>query len=520
MAWDGLKHLTYGNNLNLNLSYNVQQQPAHYEVVGANQSIYLSANYQYSNDGRMSLASDLKYNIFDRSYSYDHAGRLMQSLSGTEARGGTTADGPYKQTYQYDVWGNLTGRANDRFWSQELGPPPTTYVNDRNTGSNWSYDVAGNVTHTTPWQHSFDAAGHKTQSSGAEQPPPYQILTTSYDGDGQHAKRVESRNDGVGLYTAFQSYYLRSSVLGGLVVVDLSASGQKQGGYVYARGEVLAVQGQNRVLWKHHKLGIGSSLLTDVSGVISGGEENDPLGALLGYSDPALSDPTPTYQEMAGSKSLYLEDGNPFDPGGGCTLDGMPVNCSEVQRLAQSGSITTDDGELVTTLVGGVVAIGTGHRINDGGDQRTLDSIRDTIWPDLADPTTPEQQAQSDPHNTLRQPYPCISMENLLKWEDLQVAMIKAWELTEKSGLEHAGWVIWDEQKREAFVYLSPLEGIREPNGQRFPTYDAAEPLRKSEYRIMTVFHTHPSGYRAAKVPSGDDHQYLFYQHIGLGILI
>lgn len=56
---------------------------------------------------------------FDRAHSYDHVGRLKEAYTGTEARefvnGQTPSgvqDGPYRQSYTYDAFGNLTGREN------------------------------------------------------------------------------------------------------------------------------------------------------------------------------------------------------------------------------------------------------------------------------------------------------------------------------------------------------------------------------------------------------------------------
>ena len=119
----GLKHGSYqtvsnSNSFNVDVSYNGRLQMTHY---GVGNNFYGTSDFQYNADGRVSFASSIGNNTFDRAYSYDQVGRLTQGLTGSEARGGTTADGPYKQTYGYDVWDNLTSRHN-RFWSQPDDP--------------------------------------------------------------------------------------------------------------------------------------------------------------------------------------------------------------------------------------------------------------------------------------------------------------------------------------------------------------------------------------------------------------
>lgn len=66
---------------------------------------------------RVTYAKSLYDSTLNRSYQYDHVGRLWASHSGSEADGhvGETAwpsqpTGPYAHNYSYDVWGNHTQR--------------------------------------------------------------------------------------------------------------------------------------------------------------------------------------------------------------------------------------------------------------------------------------------------------------------------------------------------------------------------------------------------------------------------
>ena len=62
----------------------------------------------------MTYAQNIQDPTLDRSYEYDHVGRLAISHSGNEARAHawtgqwSPIDGPYSQGFDFDVWGNVT----------------------------------------------------------------------------------------------------------------------------------------------------------------------------------------------------------------------------------------------------------------------------------------------------------------------------------------------------------------------------------------------------------------------------
>ncbi|HLG15762.1 MAG TPA: hypothetical protein VJH03_14845, partial [Blastocatellia bacterium] len=120
---------------------------------------------------------------------------------------------------------------SNRFWSFTPLPTTATYANDRNPA--WQYDAAGNVVHavenfTNISDSTYDAAGEMINSSQTSDGRTATISQT-YDGDGQPAKRIEQRPSHTSTI-----YYVRSSLLGGQVVTELNAQGQKTRGYVYA----------------------------------------------------------------------------------------------------------------------------------------------------------------------------------------------------------------------------------------------------------------------------------------------
>jgi len=208
----------------------------------------------------------------DRSFDYDHVGRLRYSHSGVEARmhvsnqpndGG--ALGPYAHHYNYDVWGNLTSRLG---WGGNHG----AYVNetfsyDRNRRVDFGYDNAGNLT--------FDG-GHYTYNAQGQQvnatyPPSWNgyTLQQAYDGDGLRVKKVDG---------GVTTYAVRSSVLGNQVVAEVNQGGGWQRGYVYLGGHLLAIQQAGTVNWVHQDPVTKSQRLTDVNGTIIAAIDVDPWG--------------------------------------------------------------------------------------------------------------------------------------------------------------------------------------------------------------------------------------------------
>jgi hypothetical protein len=63
--------------------------------------------------------------------------------------------GPYRQSYQHDVFGNMTQRDN-RFWSQ-TDTFTASYSNNRRAG--FSYDADGRLSQDSDLQYYYDAAG-------------------------------------------------------------------------------------------------------------------------------------------------------------------------------------------------------------------------------------------------------------------------------------------------------------------------------------------------------------------------
>lgn len=395
-AWGSLKEATFGDSYTETYDYDVRLQLKQFKVEKPQMTLR-NMEYQYYNDGR---ASYIKHNtgpVFNRLYTYDHVGRLETAKSGAEADGeGPTNNRPFRQTYQYDVWNNLTGREH-KFWSRDLSPAAVTYTNDR--GSNWGYDVAGNVSIDEAGLHTFDSAGRQAYFAGAAI---YSSITQAYDGDNLSAKRIESRPSNTYPPVAIISkvFYLRSSVLGGLPVAKFDEYGNKSLGRVYAFGEPIAEQfvaGAGVGLWRHRDPITGGWDTVNSAGSLTGDRgELDPLGSELGQSDPYLSNPDPTYTGLIGDRPQFLFEGDPFNAASGCTINdenGLPIQCSLAASAVNAGAAVlvqgptrrVNNGRLETIQVdtqGNIGWSGSGVRIyaGVGKNKFLLDEFTDTVY--------------------------------------------------------------------------------------------------------------------------------------------
>jgi len=288
-AFGALTSLSYSNGRTLSANYDSRLRPTTWSVAGV-----LGYNYEYQHfnerTGRVTYAESLTDATLDRSYEYDHVGRLAVSHSGTEARAHTETgqwgvqDGPFSQGYEYDAWGNMTRR---RGWGGDVqgGSPAAstdlsyTYANNRRTGSGVSYDAAGNLTAASGQTFAYNAVGNQTSASATN-------LQQHYDGDGLRVKKTET-----GLAPRL---YLRSSVLGGQVVAEVVWTGSAWvwgRGYVYLGREQLAVQQSGSPKFVHEAPITKSKRVTDMTGAVVSAVEADPWGADTSSSSNAAFQP-------------------------------------------------------------------------------------------------------------------------------------------------------------------------------------------------------------------------------------
>jgi RHS repeat-associated protein len=300
-AFGAIKGMNYGDSKSLSAAYDTRLRTTMMNVSGV-----LGYKYYYDDfnehTGRVTFAQDISQwdsslnrtqtaSPLDRSYEYDNLGRLVFTHSGAEARAHAwtgqwgTQDGPYSQDYSYDVWGNMTERHG---WGGEVqqGSPTQstifnyTYTNNRRTDSSFTYDAAGNLTFDGGQTFTYDVTGQQTYAS-------YMSVSQDYDGDGLRVKKTEN---------SVTTYYLRSSVLGGQVVAELTWSTANNTwlfnrGYVYMGSQLLAVQNDGAVYWMHEDPITKSKRVTNSSGGLVSTIELDPWGADTGVSSGAAFQP-------------------------------------------------------------------------------------------------------------------------------------------------------------------------------------------------------------------------------------
>ena len=308
-AWGAPKQISYGNGRTMTLGYDTRLRVTNFNVAGI-----IGASFTYYADGRVQTARDLVDRQFDRAYVYDHMGRLTNALSGSEAGVGSSLQGPYRQTYQYDVWGNMIGRTG-RLWSGPEDAYTTTYVNNRNTA--WNNNASGQPTVQETLQNTYDAAGRrsKTVSPSRRIGTINQNITQedSYDGDGQLLKQAINNT---------AKYLVRSSVLSGKVVTEVSTIGSKNVGNVYANGQIVARQNFQGVTWTHYNPTSSGERQTNQSGGGAGGGEYDPLHNSVGLEEPEAGG------DGTSPGLLYPRSGDPTDLSGGCMVDFLVTPCS------------------------------------------------------------------------------------------------------------------------------------------------------------------------------------------------
>lgn len=315
-AWGALRGLTYGNLKTLSLGYNSRLQVESYNIPGIinNQYRYTTTPTSADNDGRVKFVQDLTQvnSQFDRAYRYDDpAGRLTEALTGSQARGGNSEDGPYYESYGYDVWDQSTSLTR-RDWDTTIESSlPLDGTHGRTTA--WSYDADGRVIANDRGQtYKYDAAGRVSSTT-------YQVTVgnvtqtrtrqRTYDGDGRVAREVS-----FGLPT----YSIRSTALGGATLTEVSSTGQKKLTNVYASGEMLAVQSNDQVIWQHQTPFDTSDLQTNSSGAEVSRAVLNPTGVNFGTQPP------PPPEEGPDPDLVTPRFGDPLAPSG-IMVDGFEV---------------------------------------------------------------------------------------------------------------------------------------------------------------------------------------------------
>lgn len=187
------------------------------------------------------------------------------------------------------------------------------------------------------------------------------------------------------------TYYLRSSVLGGQVVAEISSGGALQRGYVYLGGQLLAVQQSNAVSWIHQDPFVKSKRVTNGSGAVVSTIELDPWGGNTNRNNNDAFQPraftTYTRDSIAADDAMFrrynrwwsrFDQPDPYD--GSYALDNPqsfnryaytrndPINFVDPLGLCPEGTVEQADA------LGNMQCVGVGVNpvtINIGGGGRS-----------------------------------------------------------------------------------------------------------------------------------------------------
>ena len=377
-AWGAVKSASFGDSTTLSANYNSRLLPTDFSITNT-----ITKHYEYNADGRLRYSKNNAGDRFDRSYTYDHVGRVIEATSGPKARGEADSNfRPYDLSYEYDEMNHLTSRSG-RLWSGQAPSEESSYSNDRNTS--WQYDADGRLTNNLDTQYTYDAAGRAINVVGQGGDL---TQTQVFDGDGVRtvlsSQQVTHNGNGTTSTESKTQYFVTSSVIGG-VVTELDQGGAKTRTFVYQGSQILAWQQQSgttqTMAWEHRDVSNAS---------IRGGAaaELDPLGMNAGVINPFPYHSTRPSLQEARTYPGFAD----MMSGSQCRVDGIDYPCSMINGEAtlqcpdndcgpRALRVTNPDGETRSILTTPFMAFANG--------------VSGFFWPGWAEMGTPQMQADA-----------------------------------------------------------------------------------------------------------------------------
>ncbi|MBC7899343.1 MAG: RHS repeat protein [Saprospiraceae bacterium] len=520
-AWGAVKSIDYGNSTNMSQTFDSDLRVDEFRIWKDGQSnSIIKKNYQYYNDNRVKFSSDsgdtffrADSHYFDRSYAYDHMGRLTEAETGAEARGETgTPDRnliPYKHNYTYNAFGNVTSRSTYTWTADD----DESHIWTNNRVSNWIYDADGRVKQTPENKYYYDASGEVVMSTLYHSRRQIRHL----DGEGKSVRQNNYNylNYSGGYVLNKTEYFIYSTVLGKLLT-EVKSDGTKKKTNVYGIGGVVAAQNtlgstMQHVAWEYLDPSKASYIaaLPD-GGPIYGGDngqaELDPLGSDVGLSNPDGGPLNP-----AGPGTRW---GDPFG-GYSCRLDGFETSCSQVMYVLSIGAGYIRDVGVPWGIPGRWEDIDDPNtKPSPGSPQGTIVAVG-TIsvftpasffydW-DFSQEQLPHSQPPTiTPISTEPPDNPdCWTVNLLLREQRVLDAFETARKASAKSGNENGGFMFVDLQSGDVHIFEAS-EGLKDEMPNLYKEIGAkAKSLAKGgrPYAFLTMYHTHPNGGRYASTP-------------------
>lgn len=250
----------------------------------------------------------------------------------------TAARPPGRQSYQYNPYNQVTQQTN-RLWNDN---ETVTSVYSNNRKQNWGYDADGGVTFDDNTGYTRDAAGRIVQAAND-----VSIALNKFDGDGRLLGTTSTHPSFFSTVT-ITTYYLNSTVLGGLAVAELNASGQKTKRYVYAGGRKLAEAfSDDTVYWAHQDPVTGSRGDSAMGNFYFAKAEFNADGIDVGFEAPqatGFEEAQPALWAAAGTGSnCGFNNPNCVT----CYLDGFEHDCGSINWEAVQQCPNNDCGPRV-----------------------------------------------------------------------------------------------------------------------------------------------------------------------------
>lgn len=324
-AFGQLKSMRYrtDDNATVSMDYDDRLRVSEHKVAS---SLYTggylkNATFTYTADSRPQLMDNAADGVFDRSFTYDFAGRLSHSEFGTYTPQQGSPVTPHVQDIQYDAFSNMTSRLTEQ-WGATAGflrnYSATTGRLQAGSGETLTYDAAGNITYSGVsanlfQETAYDAAGRRTgflerwATSGSYTPIVSETTTAQvFDGSGQLAKATK-RTDRISSPAAtgepMTTYYVTSSVLGKpLTEIEYTGSMETRRKTRIVVGDaVIAEQRRlgttDTMAYLHADPVTGSKETMAQSGerlpLIKEREEYEPLGQFVRYIPPPVTEDPP-----------------------------------------------------------------------------------------------------------------------------------------------------------------------------------------------------------------------------------
>ncbi len=220
-----LETLSYDDRLRVN-RYRLEWENA---TAGNNHPRVTDRSYTFRNDGKLSDSTPTP-NVYDNpglphTYNYNKLGRQSSETIGWALNLSSSV------ASENDVWGNITSSHVVSTFNDPIDKTKIyNFYNNRETS--WQYDSDGRVTNDTERKYLYNYSGGM---AGIIKPDDSASTFHTVDGNGLIIKRAAFEGGGV-----TEVFYIRSTVLGNVVLTEVKSNGSRKRTFVYGFGRTLA----------------------------------------------------------------------------------------------------------------------------------------------------------------------------------------------------------------------------------------------------------------------------------------